>query len=403
MRYRYSEAWLVVAVAGCASCSGASSAADAAPAVHVVLSGALEKGPFILGSSIDVVPLDAALNPTGDIFNTQTLDDAGRFGIEFDAVGDQTVSIEGSGFYYNEVGGMLSSAPITLRALDVASATGAHDAFLNLITHLAYQRARTLVEGGVAVGDAEAAAEVELRVGLRVGPSGFDPDRAGLQMSILGGDSDSNAYLLAVSAVLLQAAGDHGGPVDAALQELVNALSVDLAADGVLAQANVDTLLAAQQALDPDLVMVQLAERISAIGSTAVVPDLNRIIDTDLDGTANGGDNCRFTANIDQADVDGDGYGDLCDLPPTSCVGLAATCGPSGTDDCCRSLAVDGGGFYRGYLGQRLPADRGRMELRRGGRGRSAGLPLVEPGHRPGHRLRSRELHAGPHRRRLLR
>jgi formylglycine-generating enzyme len=32
-----------------------------------------------------------------------------------------------------------------------------------------------------------------------------------------------------------------------------------------------------------------------------------------------------------------------------SCSGLAATCGPSGTDDCCKSLLVPGGTFYRGY------------------------------------------------------
>ena len=36
---------------------------------------------------------------------------------------------------------------------------------------------------------------------------------------------------------------------------------------------------------------------------------------------------------------------------PPSCSGLAATCGPSGTDDCCTSLPVPGGTFYRGYDG----------------------------------------------------
>jgi hypothetical protein len=35
----------------------------------------------------------------------------------------------------------------------------------------------------------------------------------------------------------------------------------------------------------------------------------------------------------------------------TSCSGLAATCGPSGNDDCCTSLLVPGGTFYRSYDG----------------------------------------------------
>ena len=34
-----------------------------------------------------------------------------------------------------------------------------------------------------------------------------------------------------------------------------------------------------------------------------------------------------------------------------SCKGLAATCGPSGDDDCCKSLLVPGGTFYRSYNG----------------------------------------------------
>ena len=36
---------------------------------------------------------------------------------------------------------------------------------------------------------------------------------------------------------------------------------------------------------------------------------------------------------------------------PPSCSGLAATCGPSGNDDCCKSLLVPGGTFYRSYDG----------------------------------------------------
>ena len=36
---------------------------------------------------------------------------------------------------------------------------------------------------------------------------------------------------------------------------------------------------------------------------------------------------------------------------PPSCGGLAATCGPLGNEDCCTSLRVPGGTFYRGYDG----------------------------------------------------
>jgi formylglycine-generating enzyme len=36
---------------------------------------------------------------------------------------------------------------------------------------------------------------------------------------------------------------------------------------------------------------------------------------------------------------------------PASCVGLLATCGASGNDDCCRSLLAPGGSYYRSYDG----------------------------------------------------
>jgi len=48
---------------------------------------------------------------------------------------------------------------------------------------------------------------------------------------------------------------------------------------------------------------------------------------------------------------DANGEDGTCDGTPPSCVGLAATCGPAGTDDCCKSLLVPGGTFYRTYDG----------------------------------------------------
>lgn len=39
------------------------------------------------------------------------------------------------------------------------------------------------------------------------------------------------------------------------------------------------------------------------------------------------------------------------DTAAASCQGRAASCGPSGNDDCCKSLSVPGGDFSRGYDG----------------------------------------------------
>jgi formylglycine-generating enzyme len=67
---------------------------------------------------------------------------------------------------------------------------------------------------------------------------------------------------------------------------------------------------------------------------------------TQPDGTtANGG-----SSGSGDASRSGDSSVDGGNSPP-SCSGLAATCGPSGNDDCCTSLLVPGGTFYRGYDG----------------------------------------------------
>jgi hypothetical protein len=181
-----------------------------------------------------------------------------------------------------------------------------------VITHLAFERAKRLALG-MTIPDAEATAEVELRAALGIGPADFDPGAVGIEMTILGGDTDAGAYLLAVSAVLAQVAQARGGAADAALQELLNTTALDLADDGAIAQATIDELRVAEQALDPDLVMSQLATRIAQIGSQAAVPDIHRILDSDLDGHVNRIDNCRRIANSDEADGDTDGAGDACD------------------------------------------------------------------------------------------
>jgi hypothetical protein len=69
--------WLLVAmVAACTSST------DPKPSeTTVVVKGSVQKGPFLLGSSIVLQELDAKLQPTGRSFNVQTRDDLGNFEI----------------------------------------------------------------------------------------------------------------------------------------------------------------------------------------------------------------------------------------------------------------------------------------------------------------------------------
>ncbi|AKU93110.1 Kelch repeat-containing protein [Vulgatibacter incomptus] len=246
---------------------------------EILLEGGVHKGPFVLGSSISVSPINAGGAPTGQVYNSQTRNDLGEFSVRIAFQG--YVSVEGTGYYYNEATGELSRSLLTMRAFYEVGHAPSQAAYLNLLTHLSYDRVRALVAGGTAINGAIAQAEGELRRALAIGPSDFEPAIPGAAMNLLGGESDENAYLLAVSAVLAQAAVDLAGPqgpVDASLQELLNSLSRDLEDDGEFTAEHAQLIREAAARVDPELVRAKLQERLRASGSSAVAPDFARML-----------------------------------------------------------------------------------------------------------------------------
>ncbi|MEO8703652.1 MAG: FG-GAP-like repeat-containing protein [Kofleriaceae bacterium] len=269
------------------------------------VAGGVQKGPYILGTSVEVALVNGAGDPTGQVFATATTNDRGDFSVDVASGG--LVSIQADGFYYNEITGGLSGSPGTLRAFAEAGAP----AYVNPVTHLTHERVHRLLGDGMGFAAAVHQAEAELRTALAIAP-GFDPGVLATELDLMGGDSDANAYLLAASCVLVQAAMIEGGSVDATVQQLANTIALDLADDGAVSPAIVAELVTAQRAVNTATVKLQLAARFAEIGSNAPVPDLDRMIDNDGDGVLNHADNCRMFANADQLDGDSDGRGDPC-------------------------------------------------------------------------------------------
>lgn len=315
---------------------------EAPPAV--TLRGAVAKGPLVLGSSVSVAMLGQTLAPTGELFQTATSDDLGAFEVEIAARG--FAAIEASGFYYNEVTGALSLAPIQLRALTEVTDEGVQPASINLLTHIG--AARAAHTSGMSIAEITANAELALQAVLGVPTAGLDADARGITTDLVQGDVPPSQYLLAVSSVFAQAAVDRGSSVDANLAELINTLAADFADDGQIAAELRAELDAAQSHVDPAQVREALAARLAALGSDAAVPELEHFLDSDLDGFANLHDLCPAVPDPDQADADSDGLGDACDCgsgtpdPGEACDDGNAAYGDGCRPDCSAELCGDG-------------------------------------------------------------
>lgn len=269
-----------------------------------VLDGRAEKGPLILGSTVVASPLAPDGMPTGAVFFGMIDDDLGSFSLEL-PVG--LVGLMSEGFYFDEVAGELSTAPLSLRGTAVVP-VGGGPSRVNVLTHLRDARALVLIETGtdpeLALLQAADECVQALEIGANVIPAGaFDA------MGIFGAGTLDDAYLLAVSATLI--AATNGSP--AQLQLLLNTLAADLADDGLIDPARLPDLRAGESAVEAATVLANLEAHALDVGFAWVAPPLDEVLDRDHDDVANALDNCVGVPNPLQEDGDGDGEGDACE------------------------------------------------------------------------------------------
>jgi outer membrane protein assembly factor BamB len=269
----------------------------------VTIKGGIQKGPFILGSSVDAYPVDELGEAiSGDSFHTETMSDQGDFKLVIPEPGK--VLLEAQGYYYNEVRGALSTSQLTLRALAYVTEAVEQNVYVNLVTHLTRDRIKKLLAQGKELNQAIIQAELELVRNLGLGGSNFSAGATGVHMNLLGGNTLDNAYLFALGSVLTQAAALQGqGDAtlsDAHLQELLNQMS-KLMENGESFPVELYTLLRqAEATLDAQEVEDAFQARLNALNLEVEVPDLDQILDQDHDGIINNQDNCPHYYNPDQ-------------------------------------------------------------------------------------------------------
>ncbi len=240
------------------------------------INGYVQKGPFISGSSITIQELDDSLNPTGTSYQTMTTDDFGTFSLG-SRIETRYIEIIATGFYFDEVGGELSGANLSLRARSDLETT--EEVNFNILTTLEQDRIEHLIAyEGKSFPEARAQAEIELLSIFHISGDNL----ATFDQMDISQEGDSNAVLLAVSLIV------QSDNTVAELSELISKINLVIKEDGALDNATyVDELK--NNAMELDLVVVRdnLAERYEALGLTVTIPDFKEYIDSDGDGEIN--------------------------------------------------------------------------------------------------------------------
>lgn len=214
------------------SCKENTNQADIEPLIlKENISGYIQKGPFLNGSSIDIFELKKDLEPTGKVFSAQIKDNSGAFVLNNLSVKTPYLLLKSNGFYFNEVTGLNSISPITLYGYaDVSNKSTIN---VNVLTHLEKSRIEYLISKGSSFLQAKSQAEQEI---IRIFSIKYNnlPNSDSLNISQ---DGEGNAILLSLS-ILLQ-----GFRSESELSELLADISSDITSDGILNNTSIGVSL----------------------------------------------------------------------------------------------------------------------------------------------------------------
>ena len=231
------------------------------------ITGYVQKGPFINGSSVTVYDLQSDLTASGKSFNTQITDNKGTFGLNNISISSNNIGLRADGFYFNEVSGEQSAAQITLNAL--ADISGKSDINVNVMTHLEKPRVEYLMKNGKSFADAKIQAQKEIL-------SIFDITKGAMKTSEdlnISENGDDNGILLAISAIL------QGYRSESEMTELLSNIGNDLKENGILDSQSLGSALI-NHAIILDTVSIKnnLIQRYSEVGVTANISSFGKYI-----------------------------------------------------------------------------------------------------------------------------
>ncbi len=249
---------------------------DENKAENEIISGFVQKGPFIKGSSLTIQVLDESLNPTGKTYHTQILNNSGEFSISINIM-DSFFEFIAQGFYFNEMTNSLSPNNLTLRA--IAKIDEESTININTLTYIIIERVRYLVnQKGLTFNEAKKQAENELLTNFHIPIdiiSGFE------ELDISHSD-ESSAVLLAISSILL---ANH---TTAEFTELLANIASDMREDGTIDDPKLLTEInQGNKNINYFQIKNNLRERYKSLGLNVSIPKFEKYCDRDGDGILN--------------------------------------------------------------------------------------------------------------------
>jgi len=231
------------------------------------LSGFVQKGPFIIGSSITISELNAELDPTGRVFTTQIHDNAGTFKIGGVGLESNYILLQADGYYFNERTGELSEAQLTLNSL--IDVTQLETSNINILSHLEKERLEYLVRTGSSFSGAKAKAQEDVFKILSFPTNGMNK----FEEMDISSPGDDNAKLLAAS-VIFQGINSTGE-----FSELINEIATDIREDGRLNNSSIGTKLVNHSKLiDPLEIRNNIEKRYRELGVDATIPGFEKYL-----------------------------------------------------------------------------------------------------------------------------
>ncbi len=258
------------------SCSSHDDLDDYSP-TNFNVSGKVEKGPFVRGTNIQMQPLDADLNETGESFTSTITDNEGTFNFGSKLLKSPYVKLSASGYYFNEVTGELSKGTLALNA--VANLQNASDVNLNILSHLKYQRVMDLVDkNGMSFKEANSQAQEEVLKAF--GLEKYAKTDVN-HFSITAG-TDEAAALIAVSSLILY------NRSEAQITEYLSQLSEEFSEDGGFTEDTKQQIHKDMFSLESELPKIEenIKQRYKEMGKDVAVKNLVYFFDWDGDGVA---------------------------------------------------------------------------------------------------------------------